>query len=156
MDSVLVDANPLHYQVMKSAIKEVTNIDLDVRNFYLLEGMPVAEMALELFKLKGYLSESRNISENNVQRSETVAKRKKEIFREMKIIPKSYDGIRELIVDGLSNCLRAVVTGAAKQEVDMIVDKIFTNYGFDLIVNGDEFEGKGSLILSHLEQHCKG
>jgi hypothetical protein len=39
--------------------------------------MPVAEMALEIFKLKGYLSEGRNVSENNVQTSGTVAKRKK-------------------------------------------------------------------------------
>jgi hypothetical protein len=38
MDGVLVDAMPLHYQAMKSAIKELTNIDLDVRichDFYM-------------------------------------------------------------------------------------------------------------------------
>ncbi|MFL6469227.1 MAG: HAD family hydrolase [Nitrososphaeraceae archaeon] len=143
MDGVLVDAMPLHYQAMKSAIKELTNIDLDVRTFYLFEGMPVAEMALEIFKLKGYLSDSKNISKHDVQTSERVAERKKEIFREMNIIPKPYDGVRELIVDGLSNCLKAVVSGAAKQEVDIIIDKIFTKCRFDLIINGDEFEGKG-------------
>jgi hypothetical protein len=31
---VLGQASLLHYQVMKSAIKEVTNIDLDIRTLY--------------------------------------------------------------------------------------------------------------------------
>ena len=46
---------PYHYQAMKTAIKEVANIDLDKRTFYLLEGMPIAEMALEILKIKGYV-----------------------------------------------------------------------------------------------------
>src|SRR5919199_4015759 len=121
MDGVLVDAMPFHYEAMKTAIKEITNINLDKRTFYLLEGMPVAEMALEIFKLKGYLvdeSRKKNISkEEYIQKSEEVAKRKKEIFIEMNIIPKPYDGVRELIND-LTDCLKAVVSGAAKQEVD--------------------------------------
>ena len=29
MDGVLVDAMPFHYQAMKSAVKEITSIDLD-------------------------------------------------------------------------------------------------------------------------------
>ena len=48
------------------------------------------------------------------QKSEEVAKRKKEIFREMNIIPKPYDGVRELISNDLSGSLKAVVSGAAK------------------------------------------
>jgi hypothetical protein len=36
------------------AINEVADIDFDRRTFFLLEGMPVAEMALDIFKLKGY------------------------------------------------------------------------------------------------------
>ena len=48
MDGVLVDAMPFHYEAMKTAIKELTNIDLDKRTFYLLEGMPVAEMTLNI------------------------------------------------------------------------------------------------------------
>ena len=62
MDGVLVDAMPFHYEAMRTAIKELKNIDLDKRTFYLLEGMPVAEMTLEIFKLKGYLVDNKNIS----------------------------------------------------------------------------------------------
>ena len=148
MDGVLVDAMPFHYEAMKTAVKEITNIDLDKRTFYLLEGMPVEEMALEIFKLKGYHvdggSKKNNSQEESIiQTSEEVAKRKKEIFREMNIIPKPYDGVRELISNDLRGCMKAVVSGAAKQEVDTIIEQNFGKDNFDLIMNGDELEGKG-------------
>jgi HAD superfamily hydrolase (TIGR01509 family) len=142
MDGVLVDAMPFHYEAMKTAIKELTSIDLDKRTFYLLEGMPVAEMTLEILKLKG-LTDSKNILKQDLQISEKIAKRKKEIFKEMNIIPKPYDGVRELISNDLRGCLKAVVSGAAKQEVDAIIERNFGKDNFDLIMNGDEFEGKG-------------
>lgn len=144
MDGVLVDAMPFHYEAMKSAVKEVTSIDLDKRTFYLLEGMPVEELALEIFKLKGYLVNDSGKKDNiSNQKSEEVAKRKKEIFKEMNIIPKPYDGVRELISNDFRGCLKAVVSGAAKQEVDAIIERNFGKDSFDLIMNGDEFEGKG-------------
>jgi beta-phosphoglucomutase len=144
MDGVLVDAMPFHYEAMKSAVKEITNIDLDKMTFYLLEGMPIEEMALEIFKLKGYFADDSGKNDNTSnQKSEEVAKRKKEIFREMNIIPKSYDGVRELISNDLRGCLKAVVSGAAKQEVEAIIERNFGKDNFDLIMNGDELEGKG-------------
>ncbi|MFL6381315.1 MAG: HAD family hydrolase [Nitrososphaeraceae archaeon] len=148
MDGVLVDAMPFHYEAMKTAVKEITSIDLDKRTFYLLEGMPVEEMALEIFKLKGYLVDDgskKNISKEEpiIQTSEEVAKRKKEIFREMNIIPKPYDGVRELISNDLTDCMKVVVSGAAKQEVETIIEQNFGKDKFDLIMNGDELEGKG-------------
>jgi HAD superfamily hydrolase (TIGR01509 family) len=144
MDGVLVDAMPFHYEAMKTAVKEITNIDLDKRTFYLLEGMPVAEMALEIFKLKGYLVDDGSTKNNTSnQKSEEVAKRKKEIFTEMNILPKPYDGVRELISNDLRGCLKAVVSGAAKQEVDAIIERNFGKDSFDLIMNGDELGGKG-------------
>jgi beta-phosphoglucomutase len=86
MDGVLVDAMPFHYEAMNTAIKELTNIDLDKRTFYLLEGMPVAEMALEIFKLKRYLADGKSISkEKYIQASEEVAKRKKIFVERVKI-----------------------------------------------------------------------
>jgi beta-phosphoglucomutase-like phosphatase (HAD superfamily) len=145
MDGVLVDAMPFHYEAMKSAVKEITSIDLDKRTFYLLEGMPVEELALEIFKLKGYLVDDSSKKDNNIssQKSEEVAKRKKQLFKEMNVIPKPYDGVRELISNDLTGCLKAVVSGAAKQEVDAIIEQNFGKDNFDLIMNGDEFEGKG-------------
>jgi beta-phosphoglucomutase-like phosphatase (HAD superfamily) len=102
-------------------------------------------MALEISKLKGYLVDGSGKNDNNTtnQKSEAVAKRKKEIFREMNIIPKPYNGVRELIINDLKGCLKAVVSGAAKQEVDTIIVQNFGKDKFDLIMNGDELEGKG-------------
>jgi beta-phosphoglucomutase len=71
MDGVLIDAMPFHYEAMKTAVKEIASIDLDKMTFYLLEGMPVEEMALEIFKLNGYLvdgSEKNNTSTRNQKR----------------------------------------------------------------------------------------
>jgi HAD superfamily hydrolase (TIGR01509 family) len=144
MDGVLVDAMPFHYEAMKAAVEEITSIDLDKRTFYLLEGMPVEEMAIEIFKLKGYFVNDSNKKDNpSHQKLEEVAKRKKEIFREMNIVPKPYDDVRELIINDLRGCLKAVVSGAAKQEVDTIIEQDFGKDNFDLIMNGDELEGKG-------------
>lgn len=145
MDGVLVDTMPFHYEAMKIAIKELTDIDLDKRTFYLLEGMPVAQMALEIFKLKGYFT-------NEVTRTQRMARqianRKKELVLETKIIPKPFNGVRELIMNELDNnnnssCLKAVVSGSSKQELDLIINTYFGSHRFDVIINGDDFEGKG-------------
>ena len=71
MDGVLVESMPFHYQAMKIAIKEITDIDLDKRRFYLLEGMPVAEMALEIMKIEGYI-DAKGLTKNDIQMSENV------------------------------------------------------------------------------------
>ena len=85
---------------MSIAIKEITNIDLDKRTFYLLEGMPVAEMALEILRLNGY-----RINKCDLQCiGEKIAQRKKKIFKKMNVIPKSYDKLKELINNELNNC----------------------------------------------------
>jgi beta-phosphoglucomutase len=141
MDGVLVDAMPFHYVAMKIAINEVADLDLNKRTFYLLEGMPVAEMALAIFELKGCVC-GKNITQEDIQTSQKVAERKKEIFKEMNVTPKPFDGVRELIIK-LSICSKAVVSGAAKEEVDTIIDEIFRKDRFDVIINGDQFEGKG-------------
>jgi beta-phosphoglucomutase-like phosphatase (HAD superfamily) len=70
MDGVSVDAMPFPYEAMKTAIKESTSIDLDKGNkktFYLLKRMPVAEMTLEIFKLKCYPVDNKNISKQDLQ-----------------------------------------------------------------------------------------
>jgi beta-phosphoglucomutase len=142
MDGVLVDSMPFHYQAMQHAIKEVDDVDLDKRTFYLLEGMPIAEMALEILKIKEYV-DAKNITKKDIQMSEHVAKRKKDVFRQMNVIPKPFTGVKELITNALSGCPKAVVSGSAKEEVDRIIDKIFGRDAFDIIINGDQFEGKG-------------
>jgi beta-phosphoglucomutase len=142
MDGVLVESMPLHYQAMKIAIEEIASIDLDTREFYLLEGMPIAELALEILKIKGYV-DARNITKNDIQISENVAKRKKEVFREINMMPEPFAGVRELITNTLSGCTKAVVSGSSKEEVDIIINGIFGADAFDIIIDGDQFEGKG-------------
>ena len=139
MDGVLVNSMPIHYKAMSIALKTITNIDLDQRTFYLLEGMPVAEMALEIFRRKSY----GNNKDNLQSIGEKIAQRKKEIFKQMNIIPKPYDHIKEIINKELNNCLKAIVSGSSKHEVEVIIDKIFGKDKFDVIINGDDFEGKG-------------
>jgi HAD superfamily hydrolase (TIGR01509 family) len=142
MDGVLVESMPYHYQAMKTAIKELVNIDLDKRTFYLFEGMPVAEMALEILKIKGCVS-VKNITNKDIQASEKIAKRKKGLFKQLRVISKPFDGVKELIISTLSGCSKAVVSGSAKEEVDTIIDEIFGIDAFNIIINGDQFEGKG-------------
>jgi beta-phosphoglucomutase-like phosphatase (HAD superfamily) len=141
MDGVLVESMPYHYQAMKTAIKEVANIDLDKRTFYLLEGMPIAEMALEILKIKGYV-DIKNITNKDIQFSENIAKRKKELFKQLCVIPKPFVGVKKLITNTLSGCSKAVVSGSAKEEVDKIIEEIFGIDAFDVIINGDQFEAK--------------
>lgn len=139
MDGVLVNSMPFHYKAMSIALKEITNIDLDKRTFYLLEGMPVAEMALEILRLNGY-----RINKCDLQCiGEKIAQRKKAIFKKMNVIPKSYDKVKELINNDLNNCLKAIVSGSSKNEVEMIIDKNFGKDKFNVIINGDDFEGRG-------------
>ena len=141
MDGVLVDTMPLHFQAMRAAVAEFTGINLDERTFYLLEGMPIKEMARKILELKGY--EVKKEETNLDALAERIGARKKQIFMEMKQIPKPFMGIRELILDGLKSGLKAVVTGSSKQELDTIINNNFGTNMFSVAVNGDEFEGKG-------------
>jgi beta-phosphoglucomutase-like phosphatase (HAD superfamily) len=142
---------------MRIALKELTGIDLNKRTFYLLEGMPIAQMALKLFKLKDYsignTSTAKKLLRQQQQLAERVAYRKKELVLETKIIPKPFGGVAELLMNELGStssssrssikCLKAVVSGSSKQEVDLIINTYFGSQNFDVIIAGDEFEGKG-------------
>jgi len=117
---------PYHYQAVKTTIKEVANIDL----------------ALEILKIKGDV-DVKNIMNKDIQISEIIAKRKKELFKQLCVIPKPFVGVKKLIISTLSGCSKAVVSGSAKDEVDTIIQEIFGIDAFDVIINGDQFEGNG-------------
>jgi beta-phosphoglucomutase-like phosphatase (HAD superfamily) len=86
MDGVLVDTMPFHYEAMKAAVKGPTDIELDKRTFYLLEGMPINEMAHKILKLKGYDARRRYYSTKNWDKKETNLFRADET--DSRIIPK--------------------------------------------------------------------
>jgi beta-phosphoglucomutase len=71
MDGILVDTMPFHYEAMKAAVKEPTGIELDKRTFYLLEGMPINEMAHKILKLKGYDARRREHTGLDIRADET-------------------------------------------------------------------------------------
>ena len=104
MDGVLVDTMPSHFQAMKTALAEIAEIDLDERTFYLLEGMPILEMARKLLDLEGHKIEARKTS--LVTLAEKIGMRKKQIFMQMKQIPRPFDGVRELMLESLRGCLK--------------------------------------------------
>ena len=61
----------------------------------------------------------------------------------MKQIPEPFSGVKELIFECPRSCLKAVVTGSSKQELDTIIENNFGPNAFNVAINGDEFEGKG-------------
>lgn len=42
---------------------------------------------------------------------------KKEIFKDINVTPEPFDGVKELIINDLSTCSKAVVSGAAKPKL---------------------------------------
>lgn len=132
MDGVLVDAMPYHCKALQIAIKQETDIDIDDRTIFLLEGMPADEMIKEIFIRKGY--------DNNPYYFSIVNKihnLKKEILKQILVV-KPIDGVRELIAE--LDCLKAIVSGAARQEVEDIIYKSFDREKFNVVITGDDLE----------------
>ena len=99
--------------------------------------MPGAELIKEIFKREKI---DKNIDDSLAER---ISKRKKEIFKEIQD-SKSIDGARELVNDLRScGCLKAVVSGSSKQEIEVILDKNIGSKNFDMIITGDELGGEG-------------
>jgi HAD superfamily hydrolase (TIGR01509 family) len=134
MDGVLIEAMPFHAEAMRIAIKEETNHDIDKKIVYLLEGMPGARLVKEIFKRE---SINKNIDDNL---AEKISNRKEELF---KGIHKStaIEGAKELIND-LRNCscLKAVVSGSARKEIEAILDENIGSKNFDIVISGDDIE----------------
>ena len=133
MDGVLIDAMPFHAEAMRIAIKEETNYDIDKHMVYLLEGMPGPELIKEIFRRV-------NIKNIDDKLAEKIAKRKKQIFNEIQN-SKAIDGVKDLIENlNCKNCLKAVVSGASKQEVEKILNQNIGIKNFDVIIAGDDLE----------------
>ncbi len=132
MDGVLVDAMPYHCKALQMAIKQQTNLEIDDRIIFLLEGMPADEMIKEIFRRKGYDDNHYYFTIIN-----KIHNLKKRILKQILVL-KPIDGIRELITQ--LDCIKAVVSGTSKQEVETILYKIFERGEFDVVITGDELE----------------
>jgi beta-phosphoglucomutase-like phosphatase (HAD superfamily) len=73
MDGVLVDAMPFHCEAIKAAAKQESNIDVEQRDVYLLEGMPGEDMVKKLLRLKGYTDNKKGTDDDNNNKLESVA-----------------------------------------------------------------------------------
>ena len=132
MDGVLVDAMPYHCKALQIAIKEETDIDVDDRTIFLLEGMPADDMIKEIFRLKGYDNDHYYFSI-----VDKIHNLKKKILKRILVI-EPIDGTKQLI-DELG-CLKAIVSGAARQEVEDILNKTFGQEKFNMVITGDDSE----------------
>lgn len=134
MDGVLIDAMPFHAEAMKLAIKEETDYEIDKKIVYKLEGMPSDNLVKEIFK-------KYNIKKELDQRLiEKISERKKEIFKEIEETH-LIEGVRDLIeVLNEGKCVKAIVTGAAKKEIELTIDKMIGLKNFDVVVSGDDVD----------------
>jgi HAD superfamily hydrolase (TIGR01509 family) len=145
MDGVLVDAMPFHFKAIQTAAKKEANIDIAQRDVYLLEGMPGEDMVRELLQHERYSGNIQNIN-NDSKNLDSLAHRihesKKRIFQQINA-SKPINGAKELVSS--LRCKKALVSGAAKQEVNSIIEKYFGKEDFDVVVSGEDLEeGKPS------------
>jgi beta-phosphoglucomutase-like phosphatase (HAD superfamily) len=140
MDGVLVDAMPFHAEAMSRAIKEITNHEIDKKNIFLLEGMPSSDLVKEIFKRENI---NKKIDVYDDDLAKKIGSRKEQVFKQIQNA-KRIDGAKELLEDLTSNCgkscIKAVVSGAAREEVEAILDKNIGSKYFDFIITGDDIE----------------
>jgi HAD superfamily hydrolase (TIGR01509 family) len=137
MDGVLVDAMPFHCEAIKTAARQEVDVDVEQRDVYLLEGMPGEDMVKQLLREKRYTGNIEEVSDDdNSEKLDSIAhrihERKKRIFEQIN-------------ASAPINGAKALVSGAAKQEVHSIINKYFGKDAFDVIVTGEDLEeGKPS------------
>jgi beta-phosphoglucomutase len=146
MDGVLVDAMPFHCKAIQTAAKQEVNIGIEQRDVYLLEGMPGEDMVRELLRQKRYTGNIQEQSGDDSGNLDSLAHRihetKKKIFQQINA-SEPINGAKELVSS--ISCKKALVSGAAKQEVQSIIDKYFGKEAFDVVVSGEDLdEGKPS------------
>lgn len=139
MDGVLIDAMPFHAEAMSRVIKEMTGHEIDKKNIYLLEGMSGSDLVKELFKRE-------NIDNRvgvNGEIVKQIGARKEQVFKQIQDA-KGIDGVKELLEDLTTecgkSCIKAVVSGSTREEVEAILDKNIGAKYFDLIITGDDLE----------------
>ena len=141
MDGVLVDAMPFHAEAMSRAIKEITNHEIDKKNIFLLEGMPSSDLVKEIFKREN-INKKIDVDDDD-DLAKQIGSRKEQIFKQIQNA-KGIDGAKQLLEDLTSNCgkscIKAVVSGAAREEVEAILDKNIGTTYFDFIITGDDIE----------------
>jgi HAD superfamily hydrolase (TIGR01509 family) len=132
MDGVLIDAMPFHAEAMKIAIKEETNYEIDKKIVYQLEGMPSYNLVKEIIKKYNI---NKELDQDLIDK---ISERKKQLFKEIEDTH-LIEGVSDLIkVLNECKCLKAIVTGAAKKEIELTIDKMIGLNNFDVVVSGED------------------
>jgi beta-phosphoglucomutase len=134
MDGVLIDAMPYHAEAFQIAFKEHVNYKIDKKEVFLLEGMPGPELVKEIFKRHKI---DCHVDDNLAKK---ISDRKGQIFKEIQKA-RALEGAKELINSlKCDNCVKAVVSGASKQEVESLLDKEFRLDNFNVIITGEDLK----------------
>jgi beta-phosphoglucomutase len=134
MDGVLIDAMPYHAEAFKIAFKEEVNYDIDKKDVFLLEGKPGSELVKEIFKI---IDKNKIEIDNNI--AKRISKRKEQVFKEIQKA-KSFEGVEDLLKSlNCGNCIKAVVSGASKQEVESLLEKNGIN-DFNIKITGEDLK----------------
>ena len=109
--------------------------------------MPGEDMVSELLRHKRYTGNIEELPDDDSDKlldsiAHRIHERKKKIFQQINASGQ-INGAKELVSS--IHCKKALVSGAAKQEVDSIISKYFGKDAFDVIVTGEDLEeGKPS------------
>lgn len=126
LDGVLVDSMTTHYKAWKTAFEEITSLQVDERSIYLLEGMRGIDLVEEIFKKYNY---------TDLSKAQVVVQRKDEVFRSVMNI-RPYDKVNDILQQ--LHCVKAIVSGSAKQDVVSIMNQCFQKNIFEIVLSGDD------------------
>src|ERR687895_2864984 len=97
--------------------------------------MPGPELIKEIFKREKF-----NNKDGEDLLAEKISKRKKELFKQIQK-SQAIEGAKELVEDlRYCNCLKAVVSGASKKEIEAILDENIGLKNFNVVIAGDDIE----------------
>jgi beta-phosphoglucomutase len=127
LDGVLVNSMPSHSQSWVEAFLNVANVRIERRTLYVLEGMRGAELTEKI------------LADHNSDLSlaKKVIEEKDRLFKQ-KDRPKAFEGAKEM-VESLA-CLKAVVSGSNKHDVELVLDETIGKEKFDVIITADDIK----------------
>lgn len=133
MDGVLVDSMHYHAEAFKSAFKTEIDFDLDKKDVFLLEGMPGFDLVKKILENANL----DNLYDDKVV--DNICKIKKDVFQKIQK-SKAFEGVPELLESlDCKNCLKSVVSGSSKQEVEFLLDQS-NLHNFDVVITGDDLK----------------
>jgi HAD superfamily hydrolase (TIGR01509 family) len=125
LDGVLVDSMPTHVRAWQDAFENIAGIKVSERDIYLLEGMRGMELIAKILDQKGG---DRSVAEK-------VNDEKNRIFRSIRS-SRPFTGVADLL-DGIG-CPKALVSGSAKQDVEVIIREALGTDRFAVTITADD------------------